>query len=96
MNTNRPHHLSKHDRHNEASDGGYAFIPDVARSHNRLKDDFAESFAEEFIASVTSGEFVGEDARNEMSAEERGGPFLQLLANSGEGAFDDDGLDDLT
>jgi hypothetical protein len=78
--------------HHESPDNGDAFIPDVARSHKRLKDDAAESFAEEFIASVTSGEFVGEDARDEMSAEERGGPILQKLAES-EAVTEDDELE---
>lgn len=60
-----------------APDDGDAFVPDAARSHQRLFDDAAESFAEEFIASATSAEFVGEDARDEWSEEEIGGPFLE-------------------
>ncbi|MBL8606372.1 MAG: hypothetical protein JNL38_03590 [Myxococcales bacterium] len=43
-------------------------------------DDDVESYAEEFIAAVTSAEFVGEDARDEMLVEELGGPFLELEA----------------
>ncbi len=60
-------------------DAGDAFLPDVARTHERLVDDEAESFAEEFIAEATSAEYVGEDARDEMVAEELGGPFLTLV-----------------
>lgn len=32
-------------------------------------DDEAEAFGEEFLATATSGEFVGEDARNEDADE---------------------------
>jgi hypothetical protein len=64
------HHRGDH------GDDGDAFVPDVARTHGRLIDDEAESFAEEFIAGATSGEFVGEDARDEWVADEVGGPFL--------------------
>lgn len=37
-----------------------------------LKDDEAESFGEEFVASITSGEFIGEDARDEVAEDELG------------------------
>lgn len=43
-----------------------------------LVDDEAEAMAEEFIASATSAEFIGEDARNEIHSDEVGGPFLEL------------------
>ncbi len=84
-------HVPRH-RHSEPPDGGDAFIPDVARSHERLTDDAAEAFAEEFIASATSAECVGEDARDEMLAEELGGPFAQLFAHAENDAFIDDDL----
>jgi hypothetical protein len=64
------HHRGDH------GDDGDAFVPDVARTHGRLVDDEAEAFAEEFIAGATSGESVGEDARDEWIADEVGGPFL--------------------
>ncbi len=67
--------MTKKDRR----DGGDAFVPDVARTHERLVDDEAESYAEEFIAEATSAEHVGADARDEMIAEELGGPFLELV-----------------
>lgn len=66
----------------ECPDSGDAFVPDVARSHERLLDDVAESLAEEFIATITSAESVGEDARDEMTAEDYGGPFLELAVVS--------------
>ena len=37
----------------------------------------AESAAEEFIASATSADCVLEDARNELSMDEIGGPFVE-------------------
>lgn len=62
----------------ECPDSGDAFVPDVARFHERLLDDVAESLAEEFIATVTSADSVGEDARDEMTTEDYGGPSLEL------------------
>jgi len=56
-------------------DSGEAFLPDVARSHTRLIDDDAESFAEEFIAEATSAEHIGEDARNALTDDERIGSY---------------------
>ncbi|MBX3234158.1 MAG: hypothetical protein KIT84_40095 [Labilithrix sp.] len=57
-------------------DSGDAFIPDVARSHTRLIDDDAESFAEEFIAEATSAEHVAEDARDDRADEELDGLYV--------------------
>ena len=56
-------------------DGGDAFLPDPASGTFIMVSD-AESVAEEFIASVTSADCVLEDARNELSADEIGGPFV--------------------
>jgi hypothetical protein len=56
-------------------DSGDAFLPDPATGTFITVPD-AESFAEEFIASVTSADFVLEEARNELSADEIGGPFV--------------------
>ncbi|MCW5812581.1 MAG: hypothetical protein KIT84_16250 [Labilithrix sp.] len=71
------------------ADDGDAFLPDVARSHTRLIDDDAESFAEEFIAEVTSAEHVAEDARDDRADEEVGGHYLADYAV----ALDDDPID---
>jgi hypothetical protein len=68
-------------------DLGEAFIPDVARTHEHLLDDEAESYAEEFIASVTSAESPFEDARDEMITEELGGPFLELVRDADTDSF---------
>jgi hypothetical protein len=35
-----------------------------------LRDDESESFAEEMLATVTSGEYIAEDAINELTDEE--------------------------
>lgn len=59
-----------------AADDGDAFIPDVARSHTRLIDDDAESYAEEFIAEATSAEHIGEDARDERADDETFGQYF--------------------
>ena len=53
-------------------DGAEAFLDDVGISHAPVDDDEAEAFGEEFIATATSGEFIGEDARNEIAEEELG------------------------
>lgn len=55
-------------------DVGDAFIPDPA-SGVFIADE-AESFAEEFIAGVTSADSAYEEARNELSVDELGGPYL--------------------
>jgi hypothetical protein len=63
-------------------DGGDAFLPDpTGGSLIRIAD--AESVAEEFIASATSADYLLEDARNELSMDEIGGPFVD----------DDEGLE---
>ena len=57
-------------------DGGDAFLPDPASGTFITVTD-AESAAEEFIASATSADCVVEDARNELSMDEIGGPFVE-------------------
>lgn len=53
-------------------DDADAFLDDVGISHAPVTDDEAEAFGEEFIATATSGEFIGEDARNETADDELG------------------------
>ena len=57
-------------------DSADAFLPDPASGTFITVPD-AEADAEEFIASVTSADFVNEDFRNEVLMEEIGGPFLE-------------------
>ena len=78
---------TKRTRHPIDTDSGSAFVPDVARTHEALVDDEAEAFAEEFIATATSAEFVGEDARDETTTEELGGPFLVMAPDPESKAF---------
>lgn len=58
------------------SDDGEAFLPDPTITGRTVGAD-AEFFAEEFLASVTSGENVEQDAADEVSEEELGGPFIE-------------------
>lgn len=60
-------------------DFGVAFLPDPASGDSIPASD-AQWLAEEFIAGATSGEFVGEDARNEVSIDEVGGPYVAEAA----------------
>jgi hypothetical protein len=73
-------------------DAGDAFLPDPASgtfasaAHPATNDDEPESMAGEFIASITSADCVNEDARNELSMDEIGGPYIEET---------DEDLDDL-
>ncbi len=58
-------------------DGADAFIPE---SSVHTDDTLAENLAEEFLESATSGEERGEEALNEMVAEEIGGPFIETTS----------------
>jgi hypothetical protein len=62
-------------RRSPRRDGGDAFIPDPTSGVFIAASD-AESLAEEFIAGVTSAGFAYEDARDELSSDELGGPYL--------------------
>jgi hypothetical protein len=71
--------MRPHVRRHIELDGGSAFVPDFRRGFVEIGDGDAEAFGEEFIASATSGEGVGEDARNERDAEELAGLFVEPL-----------------
>ena len=63
-------------------DAGDAFLPDPASgtfvsATSTLNDDEPESMAGEFIASITSADCVNEEARNELSMDEIGGPYIE-------------------
>ena len=49
----KPHIRSER---SERSDDGFAFVPDVGALHERLADEDAESFGEEFVAAAISGD----------------------------------------
>src|SRR5689334_3916544 len=61
-------------------DNGEAFLPDptATEKHGVLTHTDVEFFAEEFIASATTGEQVEMEAGDEVIEEEWGGPFLEL------------------
>jgi hypothetical protein len=72
------------------SDDGDAFIPDPSEGGPPVAvDDIAETLAEEFVQSATSGEEAGEDVRDEWVPEEVGGPFVETRADD-EFADDED------
>lgn len=59
-------------------DGGRAFLPDSNGGHtSHTRDTLAESLAETYLASATSGEEQAEDVMNELVGEELGGPFVE-------------------
>ena len=66
-------------RHGRTDDAD-AFIPDPEGGPARIPDDLAESLAEEFLESATSGEDVAEERQNQIVPEELGGPFLESSA----------------
>lgn len=67
--------LRKQSRRKDDAD---AFVLDPIESGMRIKVDDAESVAEEFIATATTGESVEMDAQDEVIDEEDGGPFVEI------------------
>jgi hypothetical protein len=60
------------------SDSGDAFIPDPEDGHAHVDDDLAETLAEDFVRSATTGE----DSEDEQIVpEEIGGPFVETSAS---------------
>jgi hypothetical protein len=66
----------KHRRH----DDGTAFLPDPRDGFSHVHDDLADVLAEEYLLAATSAEEMTEDVRDEVTDEERGGPFLEVAA----------------
>lgn len=66
------------------SDDGEAFLPDPFghgnSGHARTGEPVAESLAEDFVASATSGEEAGPERRDALDAYELGGPFVETRA----------------
>lgn len=65
-------------RSHERTDDGNAFLPDTVGTGRGLHGADAQFFAEEFVASALTGESLNEDTRDEVVADEEGGPFLVL------------------
>jgi hypothetical protein len=59
------------------ADSADAFIRNPDDGPIRLDDDLAETLAEEFVHSATSGEEQTEEALDQMVPEEIGGPFVE-------------------
>ncbi|WP_394847749.1 hypothetical protein LZC95_09835 [Pendulispora brunnea] len=66
------------------TDDADAFIPDPygrgQSGHTRAAEPIAESLAEDFLASATSGEEVTQELRDALNADEVGGPFVETQA----------------
>ena len=62
------------------ADSADAFIREPDDGPVNVEDDLAETLAEEFVHSATSGEDHTEDALDQMVPEEIGGPFLETSA----------------
>jgi hypothetical protein len=63
------------------SDSGDAFIPDPEEgSPAHSDDDLAETLAEDFLRSATTGEDSEDDTMDQIVPEEIGGPFVETSA----------------
>jgi hypothetical protein len=63
------------------SDSGDAFFPDPEGGPARAPDDLAETLAEDFLASATTGNDVDDEVMNQVVPEEIGGPFIETTAS---------------
>lgn len=63
------------------SDDANAFIPDPEDGRAVIPDDLAETLAEEFVRSATTGEDTGDEALDVVVPEELGGPFVETSAS---------------
>lgn len=75
--------LRERSKESASHDDDRAFLGGKARA----QDSLAENLGEEFVASATSGEEVGEEDLNAVVAEENGGPFV--VTTAGEEMADD-------
>ena len=64
------------------SDSGDAFIPDPEEGGPaRTDDDLAETLAEDFVRSATTGEDAEDETMDQIVPEEIGGPFVETAAS---------------
>jgi hypothetical protein len=63
------------------ADSADAFIRNPDDGEMNVEDDLAESLAEEFVHSATSGENQAEEALDQIVPEEIGGPFVETSAD---------------
>src|SRR4051812_17702514 len=62
------------------TDDADAFMPDPGDGPAHIKDDLAESLAEEYLQSATRGSEADDDALDGVVPEEIGGPFVETSA----------------
>jgi hypothetical protein len=62
------------------TDTADAFFPDPGDGPARAPDDLAETLAEDFLASATTGSDVDDEVLNQVVPEEIGGPFVETTA----------------
>ena len=58
-------------------DLGRAFVPDPEGVERHVPDDLAETLAEVYLRSATSGEEQAAEVLNDFVPEEAGGPFVE-------------------
>jgi hypothetical protein len=63
------------------SDSADAFFPDPGDGPANAPDDLAETLAEDFLQSATTGSDVDDEVLNQVVPEEIGGPFVETTAN---------------
>lgn len=61
-------------------DSGDAFFPDPGTGRAHTRDALAEELAEGFLISATSGEESLQEARDNETTDETGGPFVTTTA----------------
>jgi hypothetical protein len=62
------------------TDDANAFMPDPEGGPAHIRDDLAESLAEEYLQSATRGSEADDDALDGVVPEEIGGPFVETSA----------------
>jgi hypothetical protein len=67
--------------HLRREDRADAFIKDPGDGPALTDDDLAQTLAQEYLRSATSGEDTTEDAFDEVVPEEIGGPFVETSAS---------------
>lgn len=84
-NPKQPRDVAEKRGANSRPDGGEAFIPDPTDTGAPVSANDAEFFAEEYLASATTGEPLHMEALDEVVDEEEGGPFVELEGEGEEG-----------
>jgi hypothetical protein len=70
-----------HTRKDDLDDGN-AFLPDPRNGERPLKrDTLAELVCDSFLSAATTGGETFDDVRNEVTADELGGPFIEVDAS---------------